>query len=82
MNLVVVEDSYLNVKYKTGYSWLTENDGGDDDLPPNEEQPQMPAPRFQQLSSFINPGGYGGGGGGPPPGPGGFSPEKGDQAAA
>ena len=23
MNLVVVEDSYLNVKYKTGVSWLT-----------------------------------------------------------
>ena len=30
MNLVVVEDSYLNVKYKTGYSWLTEGNGGDD----------------------------------------------------
>ena len=28
MNLVIVEDSYLNVKYKTGYSWLT---GSDDD---------------------------------------------------
>lgn len=39
MNLVVVEDSYLNVKYKTGYSWLTEGDGGDDDQPPNEENP-------------------------------------------
>ena len=26
MNLVVVEDSYLNVKYKTGYSWLTGDD--------------------------------------------------------
>jgi len=23
MNLVIVEDSYLNVKYKTGYGWLT-----------------------------------------------------------
>ena len=32
MNLVIVEDSYLNVKYKTGYSWLT--DGDDDDQPP------------------------------------------------
>ena len=26
MNLVIVEDSYLNVKYKTGYSWLTGED--------------------------------------------------------
>ena len=36
MNLVVVEDSYLNVKYKTGYSWLT-GENGDDGQPPNEE---------------------------------------------
>jgi len=28
MNLVIVEDSYLNVKYKTGYSWLT---GGEEE---------------------------------------------------
>ena len=33
------------------------------------------------MSSILSPGGYGGGGG-PLPGPGGFSPEKGDQAAA
>ena len=29
MNLVIVEDSYLNVKYKTGYSWLTDGDNDD-----------------------------------------------------
>lgn len=29
MNLVIVEDSYLNVKYKTGYSWMDGNDDGD-----------------------------------------------------
>lgn len=32
MNLVIVEDSYLNVKYKTGYDWLT-----------NEEDPNADA---------------------------------------
>ena len=37
MNLVVVEDSYLNVKYKTGYSWLTGENGDDGQPPPNEE---------------------------------------------
>ena len=33
------------------------------------------------MSSILAPGGYGNGGG-PFPGPGGFSPDKGDQAAA
>lgn len=27
MNLVIVEDSYLNVKYKSSYSWLKEDEG-------------------------------------------------------
>ena len=35
MNLVIVEDSYLNVKYKNSYSWLTgeeeENEGNEED---------------------------------------------------
>ena len=26
MNLVVVEDSYLNVKYKSSYTWLVEHE--------------------------------------------------------
>ena len=36
MNLVIVEDSYLNVKYKNSYSWLT---GEDDEN--QEEQPDQ-----------------------------------------
>ena len=28
MNLVVVEDSYLNVKYKSSYTWLVEHEEG------------------------------------------------------
>lgn len=35
MNLVIVEDSYLNVKYKHSYSWLT----GDDEDGPDGDQP-------------------------------------------
>ena len=45
MNLVVVEDSYLNVKYKTGVSWLKEGNDNNDDQPPNEEQPELPPPK-------------------------------------
>jgi len=57
MNLVVVEDSYLNVKYKSGYSWLV----GDDKESPQAEvdQPQPPA---VAPSNRFN----GGDGGGPP----------------
>ena len=40
MNLVIVEDSYLNVKYKKTYSWLT---GEEDDQPPPEDGEGQPA---------------------------------------
>jgi hypothetical protein len=41
MNLVIVEDSYLNVKYKSGYGWLTgEKDAAGEDQP---DQPRHPA---------------------------------------
>ena len=57
MNLVIVEDSYLNVKYKTGYSWLTaeEDEDGEGHDHGDHQPPQGPT------------GGYYGGGG-PPPG--------------
>ena len=35
MNLVIIEDAYMNVKYKSAHSWLT-GDDGEDDQPPNE----------------------------------------------
>ena len=31
MNLVIVADSYLNVKYKSGFSWLTGNQSSPDE---------------------------------------------------
>jgi len=34
MNLVVVEDSYLNVKYKTNYNWLVDQDNEDENQAP------------------------------------------------
>ena len=37
MNLVIIEDAYMNVKYKSAHSWLTGDDGGDDQ-PPNENE--------------------------------------------
>lgn len=42
MNIVSVEDSYLNVKYKETYSWLKGNEGAE----PTEEsnEPSQPAP--------------------------------------
>ena len=30
MNLVIVEDSYLNVKYRSNFAWLTGEDGDED----------------------------------------------------
>ena len=30
MNLVIIEDAYMNVKYKSAHSWLTGDDEGED----------------------------------------------------
>ena len=35
MNLVIVEDSYLNVKYKSNFHWLTGEDDEDEDDGPD-----------------------------------------------
>ena len=39
MNLVIVEDSYLNVKYRSNFDWLTgeDEDGGDEPGPDNDK---------------------------------------------
>lgn len=54
MNLVVVEDSYLNVKYRSSYGWLT----GDE-----EEGQAQPESNGQ---AAIKSKKYDGGGGDPP----------------
>jgi len=36
MNIVTVEDSYLNVKYKTTYSWLKETGGDQEEEDPSD----------------------------------------------
>ena len=61
MNLVIVEDSYLNVKYKTGYSWLTDGDD-DDQPPPNQATSPQGIFRAGLFGSVVGPGGP------PPPG--------------
>ena len=63
MNLVIVEDSYLNVKYKTGYSWLTGSDD-DDQQPPN----QATSPQGIFHAGLFTQSGEVGYGGPPPPG--------------
>ena len=41
MNLVVVEDSYLSVKYKSGYDWLYKEDK--ESPQGKDDRPQPPA---------------------------------------
>ena len=53
MNLVIVEDSYLNVKYKGSYSWLTGEE--DEDENNGEETHYVPQNPFPQSQSSIQP---------------------------